>query len=98
MAYAKTKTRIEIREQTSSEIHMRKTTTLKKLAREVCPCCARGETLYEPTNRGGDGYTRYSEYHHANAQTCFASDLYKWGKAVGILFNTQVDPGRTPPK
>ena len=78
-------------ETTAAERHLEKTRLLNKLAKEICPCCARGDTLYAPTNKPGSPGTVHYDYHHSDARTCFASDLYKWAKEVGILFTYQTE-------
>jgi hypothetical protein len=82
-------------ETTAAERHYQKTHLLTKLAKEVCPCCARGETLYAPTKTPGSRAIDHYDYHHSDARTCFANDLFKWGKEVGILFTSYTE---TPPK
>jgi hypothetical protein len=80
------KAQIRTRDTTASERHFGRTQLLIKLAKEVCPCCARGDSLYVPSMMPGDHAIEVYDYHHSESRTCFANGLFKWAKSSGILF------------
>ena len=89
------KAQIPTRNTTASERHFARTQLLINLAKEVCPCCARGESLYAPSMMPGDRAIAVYDYHHSESRTCFANGLFKWAKSVGILFTAYKEE---PPK